>query len=99
MRAGFQAKDPRQKRQMTGRERNRSHLRSLVILAPLLVVTGCKSGPEPVAEPENCRSMGSGNKACPGRAGQDDHLSYMQQGAGARLNITASSSAQLASAV
>lgn len=51
MRAGFQAKDPRQKAQMIGQERNRNHLCSFVILALLLVATGCKSGPEPVAEP------------------------------------------------
>jgi len=51
MRAGFQAKDPRQKAQMTGQKRNRNHLCSLVILALLLVATGCKSGPEPAAEP------------------------------------------------
>lgn len=50
MRAGFQVKDPHKKRRMTSQGRNRNHLCSL-LLALLLVATGCKSGPEPVAEP------------------------------------------------
>lgn len=51
MRAGFQVKDPRKKPRMTSQGRNRNHLCSLLVLTLLLVATGCKSGPEPVAEP------------------------------------------------